>query len=65
MSAYLLLCTVGVYDVHVDALVHQLVEELSCSLYRLYKHQHGGQKPLFQEQEGEKESGRARKTEGE
>lgn len=43
---YLLLSALSVDHVYVDAFIHQLVEELPCSLYRLYKHQHWRQEAL-------------------
>lgn len=43
---HLLLRAVRVDHVYVDPFVHQLVEELTCALYRLNKHQHGRQKAL-------------------
>lgn len=46
VEAYLLLRALGMDHVHVDAFVHQLVKELSCSLYGLNKHQHGGEETL-------------------
>lgn len=40
------------HDVHVDAFVHQLMEELS--LYQLHKHQYGWQKPMSMRQKERK-----------
>lgn len=42
----LLLCALGVNHIYIDALVHQLVEQLSGSPYGLHKHQHGRHEPL-------------------
>lgn len=42
----LLLCALCVDHVYIDAFIHQLMEKLPRSLYRLYKHQHGRQETL-------------------
>ena len=38
VSLYLLLCAISMDDIHIDALVDQLVEEFSRSIDWLYKH---------------------------
>lgn len=43
---YLLLRSFSMDHVCIDAFVNQLVEKLSCSLFGLYKYQHGRQKAL-------------------
>lgn len=42
----LLLRALCMNHINVDALVHQLVEQLPGSLYGLHEHQHGGHKAL-------------------
>ena len=46
VGVYLLLCAVCVDHVYIDSFIHQLVEKLPRSLYRLHKHQHGRQETL-------------------
>lgn len=53
---YLLLRTIRMDHVYVDAFVHQLVEELPCSINGLNKHQHWRQEALKSKDKQTKEN---------